>query len=127
MTNLQDYLDAELEQSEQAKPDPKLLDKLSFKVQVNITEKTMEYISELWNTLGHRIRIPLSALPLHKVAKGCVEVVWYLPSHLTHFATTQIKENINYFREENVLRVTIAGRCIYEEATDPKKVRIWMR
>ena len=71
VTNLQHYLDAELEQGEQAKPDPKLLDELSLKIQVNVTEKTMEYINELWESLGRRIGIPLQALPLHKVAKGC--------------------------------------------------------
>lgn len=124
VTKLQDYLDAELEQGEQAKPDPKLLDELSLKIKVNVTEKTMEYISELWNSLGRRIGIPLSALPLHRVAQGCVEVVWLLPFHLTQFATIQVQENTNYFREENVLRVTIAGRCIYEEQTNLRKVRI---
>ena len=125
VTNLQDYLDAELEQTEQAKPDPKLFDELSVKVKVNVTEKTMQYVSELWTSLGRRIGLPLSALPLHRVAKGCIEIVWLLPSHLTHFATLQVQENTNYFREENVLRVTIAGRCIYDQATDPsREVRI---
>ena len=124
VTNLQDYLDDELEQGEQAKPDPKLFDELSVKVRVNVTEKTMQYISELWKSLGRRIGLPLSALPLHKVAKGCIEIVWLLPSHLTHFATTQIQENTNYFREENVLRVIIAGRFIYEDESDRRKVGI---
>ena len=125
VTKIQDYLDAELEQTEQAKPDPKLFDELSVKVKVNVTEKTMEYVSELWTSLGRRIGLPLSALPLHRVAKGCIKIVWLLPSHLTQFATLQVQENTNYFREENVLRVTIAGRCIYDEGTDPsREVRI---
>ena len=125
VTKIQDYLDADLEQSEQSKPDPKLFDELSIKVKVNVTEKTMEYVSELWSSLGRRIRLPLLALPLHQVRDGCVEVVWLLPCHLTHFATIQVKENTDYFCEENVLQVTIAGRCIYEEESGPSKVRIW--
>ena len=125
-TNLEDYLAAELEQSQQAKPNPKLLDEVSVKVKVDVTEKKMKYVNELWTSLVRRFGLPLSALPLHRVAKGCVEIVWLLPSHLTHFATLQIKENTNYFREENVLRVTIAGRCIYmyDEESGPRKVRL---
>jgi len=125
VTKIQDYLDADLEQSEQSKPDPKLFDELSIKVKVNVTEKTMEYVSELWSSLGRRIRLPLSALPLHQVRDGCIEVVWLLPCHLTQFATIQVQEDTNFFHEENVLRVTIAGRCIYDEESDTNKVRIW--
>ena len=123
-TNLQDYLAAELEQSQQTKPASKLLEDFSLKVNINVTQKKIKYVRELWTSLGCRIGLPLSALPLHKVKKGCIEIVWHLPSHLTHFATIQVQENTNYFREENVLQVTIAGRCIYGEETDLRKVRI---
>ena len=113
VTKMKDYLDAELQEGEQSKPDPKLFDELSVKA--NVTGKTLKYVSELWDSLAHRIKVPVTALPFHKVAKGCVEITWLVPFHLTHFATRRLQENTDYFREENIIRVTIAGRCVYEE------------
>ena len=113
VTKIQDYLNAELKESEQSKPDPKLLDELSVKVKANVTDRTMKYISELWDSLAYRIKVPVTALPFHKVAKGCVEITWLVPFHLTHFTTRQLQENTDYFQEENIIRVTIAGRCVY--------------
>ena len=125
VTKIQDYLDAEPDKTKQSKPDPKLFAELSVKVKVNVTRKTMKYVSELWKSLGCRIQLPLSALPLHKVAEGCIQIIWYLPSHLIHFVTIQVRENTNFFFEENILQVTLAGRCLYNEGTDPsKEVRI---
>ena len=115
VTKMQDYLDAELQQGEQSKPDPKLFDELSVKVKANVTEKTLKYVNELWDSLAYQVKLPVTALPFHRVAKGCVEITWLLPFHLTHFATRQLQESIDYFRKENIIRMTIAGRCVYEE------------
>ena len=70
------------QQGEQSKPDPKLLDELSVKVKANVTEKTMKYVSELWDSLAYRVKLPVTALLFQKVAKGCVQITWLLPFHL---------------------------------------------
>ena len=115
VTKMQDYLDADLQQGEQPKPDPKLLDKLSIKVKANVTKKTLKYVRELWHSLAHKVKLPVTALPFQKVAKGCVEITWLLPFHLTHFATRRLQESTDYFQEQNIIRVTIADKCVYEE------------
>ena len=117
VVKMKDYLDAELQlqQDEQSKPDPKLFDELSTKIRANVTEKTLGYVNELWDSLAHQLKLPVTALLFHKVAKGCVEITWLVPFHLTHFTTRRLQESNNYFREENIIRVTIAGRCVYEE------------
>ena len=124
VTKMKNYLDAELQQGEQSKPDPKLFDELSVKA--NVTKKTLKYVNELWDSLAQQVKLPVTALPFHKVAKGCVEITWLLPFHLTHFATRRLQESSDYFRQENIIRVTIAGRCVYEELPavqeSPRKV-----
>ena len=115
VTKMKNYLDAELQQGDQSKADPKLFDELSVKVKATVTEKTLKYVNELWDSLAHRVKLPVTALPFHKVAKGCVEITWLVPFHLTHFATRRLQESSDYFQQENILRVTIAGRCVYEE------------
>ena len=115
VTKMKDYLNAEIQQSEQSESDPKLLDELSLKVKANVTEKTLTYVNELWKSLVRQIKLPVTALIFHKIAEGCVEITWFLPSHLTEFTTRRLQESTNYFQEENILRVTIADRCVYEE------------
>ena len=121
VVKMQDYLDAELQQGEQSKPDPKLFDELSVKLKTNVTENTLKYVNELWDSLAYQVKLPVTALPFHKVAKGCVEITWLVPFHLTHFTTRRLQESSDYFQQENIIRVTIAGRCVYEELPPVEK------
>ena len=128
VTKIKDYLNAELQQNELSEPDAKLLHKLSVKVKANVTERALEYVRELQDSLAYQVELPATAVLFHKVAKGCVEITWLLPFHLTDFTTRRLQESTDYFREKNILRVTIAGRCIYEdvlsvqeEETNPRK------
>ena len=115
VTKMKDYLDTELQEGKQSKPDPELLDKLSVKVKANVTEKTLEYVRELWDSLAYQVKLPVTALPFHKIARGCVEITWLLPFHLTHFATRRLQESTEFFRNKNIIWVTIAGKCVYKE------------
>ena len=131
VTKIIDHLDIEHQQSV-SEPDPELLHELSVKVKANVTEKTLKYVSELRDSLAYRVKLPVTAVLFHKIAKGCVEITWLIPCHLTNFTTRRLQESTDYFQQENILRVTIAGRCVYdelasvqEEETDPgKKVTI---
>ena len=70
VTKMKDYLNAEIQQSELSEPDFNLLDELSFIVKANVTEKSLNYVSELWNSLKHEIKLPIPLLLLHAVAGG---------------------------------------------------------
>ena len=115
VTKMKDYLNAEIQQSELSEPDPELLHEISFKVKANVTEKTMKYVSELRDSLTYQVKLPVTAVLFHKIAKGCVEITWLLPCHLTEFTRRHLQESTDYFQQEKILRVTIAGRCVYEE------------
>ena len=115
VTKMKDYLDAE-----EPEHHPGLLDELVIKVKANITEKTMKYVVELRDSLVCQIKLPSTALLFHKVAEGCVEITWLVPFHLTPFATSRLQESSDYFRKEDILRVAIAGQCVYEELSARK-------
>ena len=115
VTKMKDYLNAEIQQSELSEPDSKLLHQLSVKVKANVTERTLKYVSELRDSLAYRVNLPVTAVLFHKIARGCIEITWLLPCHLTEFTIRRLQENTNYFQQENILRVTIDGRCVYEE------------
>ena len=130
-TAMQDYVDVDSQRSKESEADPELFCVLSLKVGEYVTERTLQYVKEVWDSLARRLEIPHSALLFEKVANGCIEMVWKFPSHLTNFIIRRAQENTNYFWEQQVLRVTIANRCIYEgEAPIPeneKKSPSWRK
>ena len=120
-TAMQDYVDVDSQQIKESEADPELFSVLSIKVGENVTERTLQYVKEVWDSLARRLEIPHSALLFEKVADGCIEMVFKFPSHLTNFIVRRAQENTNYFWEQRVLGVTIANRCIYEgEAPIPE-------
>jgi len=123
VTKMEEHMDAELQQREQSEADPKLFNVLSLKVGQNVTEHTLQYVKEVWDSLAQRLQIPHSALLFEEVADGCIEIVWKFPCHLMTFIIRRAQESTNYFREQQVLRVTIANRCIYQgEAPTPEDI-----
>ena len=133
MIKIIDYLNAKKQQST-SEPVPNLLDKLSVKVKAKVTDETLKYVSELRESLAYQVKLPVEALLFRGVARGCVEITWLLPFHLTDFTTRRLLESTDYFREKSILRVTIAGRCVYEdllsvpdeEIKPQKKVTYWL-
>ena len=121
VTKMKDYLNAETEQSEHSELDANLLDELSLKVKANVTEKTVTYVSELRKSLVRQVKLPATAVLFHRIAEGCVKITWLLPCHLTEFTRRRLQESTDYFQQEKILRVTIAGRCIYEELPPVQK------
>ena len=113
VTKMQDFLDVELQQCKQSGRD-KLLDDLTVKVKKNVTEHTLQYVSDLWDSLARQLKLPQCSMLFDKVAEGCIELSWLFPSHLTTFVTRRAQESIEYFIEQRFLQVTIAGRCIFE-------------
>ena len=114
ITCMKEYVDAVSQQDEESEADLELFSVLSFKVGRKATEHTLQYVVDFWDSLAHRLKLPHSALLFERVAEGCIEMIWKVPSHLTSFIIRRAQENTEYFREQRVLRVTIANTCIYE-------------
>lgn len=114
VTKLITYVDDVFLHDKDSEADPKLFAKLSLKVGGNLTEHTLQYVKDLWDSLALQFKIPRSALLLEMVANGCIEITWNLPFHLTNFVISQARESTEYFREKKVLRLAIANRYVHD-------------
>lgn len=95
---------------------PELFKNLTIKVGVDITKRSLLYVDELWNFLTHQFSLPRPALILHRIAKGCVSIMWLIPSTLVEHITRIIGKNPNIFASDSdlhILRVMLEGQCIY--------------
>ena len=99
--------------------DYKLFRKLTVKCEVNITNHTLGYVIDLWQSLAKQFALPRPAMILHDIAEGCIGITWLIPANLVKYVTQMAQETTNMFAEENVLRVTLEEQCIYPMETEP--------
>ena len=96
-----------------------LFRKLTAKCEVNVTNHTLSYVIDLWESLAKQFALPRPAMIFHEVANGCIGITWLIPANLVKYVTRMAQESANMFAEENVLRVTLEEQCIYPMETEP--------
>ena len=95
-----------------------LFRKLTAKYRVNVTNHTLSYIIDLWQSLAKQFALPRPAMVLHDIAEGCIGITWLIPANLVKHVMRMAGESANMFAEENVLRVTLEEQCIYPIETE---------
>ena len=120
VTAIKDHLDAvDLERPTHRilpMPQEKLFVKLSCKVKVKITDHSLTYVRDVWRSLAGRFSLPMPALLLNKIAKGCLEVMWHIPSELAANVIEKAKQSDEYFKEQHFVRVSVDGKNVYTES-----------
>ena len=112
--------DGEHLNGETASPQQKheLFYKLSVKTNHNVTDHSLSYVTNLWQSLAKQFTLPRPAMILHNIAEGCIGITWLIPANLVEHVTRLAQETTNMFAEENVLRVMLEERCIYPMETE---------
>ena len=97
----------------------KLFKKLTAKCEINVTNHTLSYVTDLWESLAQQFALPQPVLVLHDIAEGCIGITWLIPANLIKHVTQMAQESANMLAEKNVLRVTLEEQCIYPMETEP--------
>lgn len=87
--------------------------KLTFKVNANITDHSLHYVIDLWQSLAKQFALPQLAMILHNIAEGCIGITWLLPSNLVKYVTKMAQRTTNMFAKKHILKVILDERCIY--------------
>ena len=98
-----------------AKYDRRYRRRLSVKLKVNIAEHTLLYIDRLWSSIAEILFLPpLSAL-LDCIRKGCITIVWLIPTGLTPRCLQQVPRASSFFRANSIQSICLEERCIFSE------------
>ena len=121
VTKIQDHLDAvNIEHPTRRMlpiPQEELFSLLKTKIKgINITNQSLKYVEDLWQSLREQFSLPKHILVLYKIAEGCLEISWCIPSELAAHIIRKAKESEHYFREQQFLRVSVDGVNIYTES-----------
>ena len=96
----------------------KLYKKLSAEVKANITDHSVKYVYDLWDSLANQFRLPQPAMILHSIAEGCICITWLIPANLVTHVTRMAQETANMFAKQDILKVMLEEHCIYPMETE---------
>ena len=100
-------------------PPRQLFRKLSVKVEANVTDHSLNYVTDLWRSLAKLILLPQPAMILHNIAEGCVGIIWLIPANLVKHVIRMARETSNKFAEQKIQNVMLEEQCIYPMDTEP--------
>jgi len=106
-----------------AKYDARYYRKLSLKVNAEVTEMSMEYVSVLWRSLASRYRLPSRAAILDSVCADCILVTWLVPTKHTPELVEKAHADPDFFQEHNVLWAAVDDDdYLYNSKEEPMNV-----
>ena len=111
------YLDAvsESKNSADETPNPELFKMLTTKCDANVTEHTLSYVNDLRQSLVDQLALPPTALILHKISKGCINITWRIPTNLDKHVTKRAQETSSTFATDRIMKVMLEEQSIYCE------------
>ena len=112
----------EEEHDRPARYDKRFYRTLSLKLKTKFTDQTMEYIDDLWNEIADLYDLPHYVILLDSVRKGCVSVVWRIPSHIAPKVLNAPPPSDEFYRKHGITRMEYGGEGIYQEG----KVQIYI-
>ena len=97
----------------------KLFKKLQVKVNgVNITDHSVNYVIDLWQSLTHLFVLPKPALILHSIAEGCINITWLVPANLVEHITKVVRDESSMFAKQHIFKMMLEEQCIYPVDTE---------
>ena len=103
------------EEEQPARYDQRYYKKLSFKLEMKFTHHTLVYIDDLWNEYAELYGLPPYVALLDCIRKGCVSIVWLIPSHLAPQIRSTTPLSGDFYRKHEITRVELGEECIYQE------------
>ena len=97
----------------------KLFKKLTVKVEANVTDHSLSYVNDLWQSLAKQFALPQPAMILQNIAEGCISITWLTPANLVNHIVKMARETASMFPEKHILNVILEEQHIYTMETNP--------
>ena len=132
VTKIKDFIpmakfsDPESVQGLETKRTTRNLKRLSVVLDQCVSDNTLQYVEELWESLASILRLPPLTAVLDVILEESVRIVWLIPSDLVPQAIEMAHENANCFREHPILNVVIGNECVFkvERTKDAESLKI---
>lgn len=107
--------------------DPAYLQRLSLKLKTRVTDKSLEYVDELWVSLAEYFLLPSLSVLLENIRSGCIEVSWLIPPLFASQIIGNLHENSAFLESKGIVKVLLDGNCFYDGAQDEEYKQVGPR
>ena len=114
------------EKEQPARYDQQYYQQLSLKLKMKFTDRTLVYIDDLWSEYAELYGLPPYVALLDCIHRGCVSIVWVIPSHLAPQIRSTTPLSADFYRKHEITRVELGEECIYQEEEEPHKVYMYV-
>ena len=119
-TKLIDYIsvaesDCKPKERQHKKSGREYYQEFSVKLGETVADRSLEYIDDLWDALVTVYDLPPHVAILDSIRKGCVSVVWRIPSHIAPKIFEAPPPSEEFYRKHGITRVEYSGESIYQE------------
>ena len=103
-----------------ALPVPKLhpgeYSKLSAKVYINITNKMLKYVFDLWDDIARLCQLPDLDAVLHSMKEDCLLVTWLIPNDdkIKNRLRRNARRHRSFFEQRKIQYCLLDKECIYK-------------
>ena len=80
-----------------------------------VADCSLEYIDDLWNEIVTIYDLPPDVAILHSIHKGCILIVWRIPSRIGPKILEAPPPSDEFYRKHGIIRMEYGGECIYQE------------
>ena len=118
--------DSDAEQPAPVKPakrDRRFFRELSLKLKLNVANRSLSFIDDLWSSVSECFLLPPLSPLLDRVHKGCITVVWLIPTGLVPRLLKEIHKAGEFFQQHHVASVTLDDEGVYDEQTSTLEQR----
>lgn len=88
--------------------------RVKLKMQRSISEISLKYVQDLWNSFAEEFELPSLTAILDKVLEGCLEITWLIPPREAKQMAASAPMSTSFFRRNNIIFVYLDGCIIYE-------------
>ena len=81
--------------------------------EVNVTERSIAYLTDLWKNVKRCVRLPDLFSVLAGIEEGCIAVTWLVPSYAVPALTRLPHTSPELFRTFAITRMNINGVCFF--------------
>ena len=89
--------------------------RLRLRLRRQLSSECLDYVAELWDSLRSTFELPSITALIDTIIEKCLEITWLILPSDAKMITANAKDHHNFFREKQIVLVTIDGRTIYEE------------
>ena len=98
-----------------ARYDKQYCSKLSIKLKQRVTEKSLDYIDQLWRSIAGNFLLPSLSYLIEKIYIGSLVVILLIPTKSAMQILKSSHTSTSFFQQNDIISIMIEDEIIYQE------------